>query len=157
MKQHLLDLFAFNDQTNRKLLGKIAQLQDQAESIRLFSHLINCQYKWLARIQQDPRVPEMSWWEPLYPFGQLEPEWEKSLTPWLDYLRSKSETELAAEVIFTGSDGSRWASTPQDIALQLNFHSVHHRAQIQMLIRAEGLKPGFVDYIGTKYHRLEEN
>ncbi|MBP9221492.1 MAG: hypothetical protein KBF42_08910 [Chitinophagales bacterium] len=35
--------------------------------------------------------------------------------------------------------------------LQLNYHSIHHRAQMQMLIRQQGLVPDFVDYIGTKY------
>jgi uncharacterized damage-inducible protein DinB len=43
-----------------------------------------------------------------------------------------------------------------DIALQLNYHAIHHRAQIQVLIRQQGLEPDFIDYIGTKYHKLTE-
>ena len=41
-----------------------------------------------------------------------------------------------------------------DIALQLNYHSIHHRAQMQMLIRQQGIEPDFIDYIGTKYKKV---
>jgi uncharacterized damage-inducible protein DinB len=154
MRKYLLDTFAYNDVTNRLLLGKISQLPDQSESIRLFSHLINCQYKWMARIMHDPAAPKMSWWEPVHTFDELEPEWGKSLNLWQDYLHEKSDEELSTEATFIGLDGSWWAATPQDIALQLNYHSIHHRAQIQTIIRQQGFEPDFVDYIGTKYRKL---
>jgi uncharacterized damage-inducible protein DinB len=155
MKQYLLDTFLFNDLTNKKLLEKIKLLPDKTESIKFFSHLINCQYKWMARIQHDPDAPGMSWWEPLYKVNELEIEWEKSLQPWLNYISERTDEQLASEVTFIGLDGGVWAASPQDIALQLNYHSIHHRAQIQTLIRAQGIEPDFVDYIGTKYRKLE--
>ena len=155
MKQYLLDTFHYNDQTNRKLLEKIKLLPEKAESIKFFSHLINSQYKWMARIEQDPKAPGMSWWDPVYPLESLEEEWQKSLQPWLDYIQSHTDEELDTEVMFTGFDGGRWMATPQDIALQLNYHSIHHRAQIQTLIRSQGIEPDFVDYIGTKYRKLD--
>jgi uncharacterized damage-inducible protein DinB len=43
-----------------------------------------------------------------------------------------------------------------DIALQLNYHSIHHRAQMQVLIRQQGMEPDFIDYIGTKYRKVTE-
>ena len=102
----------------------------------------------------DPKAPQMSWWDPVYPFDKLEEEWNKSLQLWLDYITSETDEELATEVTFTGFDGTKWAATPQDVALQLNYHSIHHRAQIQTLIRQQGFEPDFVDYIGTKYRKL---
>jgi uncharacterized damage-inducible protein DinB len=99
----------------------------------------------------------MSWWEPIYNFDELETEWSKSLVPWIDYIREKTEEELSAEVSFTGSDGSTWAASPKDIVLQLNYHSIHHRAQIQTLLRQQGITPDFVDYIGTKYRKLADH
>jgi uncharacterized damage-inducible protein DinB len=156
MKQYLLDTFSYNDVTNKKLLEKIGLLPDKTESIKFFSHLINSQYKWMARILHDPAAPNMSWWDPLYPLEQLEKEWNRSLLPWLDYISGHTDEQLATEVTFTGLDGAQWAAAPQDIALQLNYHSIHHRAQIQTIIRQQGLEPDFVDYIGTKYRKLEE-
>ena len=155
MKQYLTDTFLFNDLTNKKLLEKISALPDQEESVKLFSHLINCQYKWMARIIADPKAPGMSWWDPVYDLDRLEAEWDKSLQPWLDYINCRTDEELATEVVFIGLDGGKWAATPQDIALQLNYHSIHHRAQIQTIIRQQGFEPDFVDYIGTKYRKLE--
>ncbi|MPR32898.1 DinB family protein [Salmonirosea aquatica] len=154
MKEYLLDTFQFNDLTNRTLLVKIKELPDPSESIRLFSHLINSQLKWMARISQDPNAMAMSWWDPVYNYEDLEEKWAESLELWQNYILSKTEEELSSETTFVGYDGTFWAATPQDIALQLNYHSIHHRAQIQTIIRQQGLEPDFVDYIGTKYRRV---
>jgi len=154
MKQYLIDTFNYNDTTNKKLVEKIKLLSDKEEAVKLFSHLINCQYKWMARIVHDPMAPAMSWWDPVFAVDQLEAEWNKSLNLWIDYISKHAEEELATEVEFVGFDGSLWAATPMDIALQLNYHSIHHRAQIQTLIRQQGIEPDFVDYIGTKYRKL---
>ena len=154
MKQYLIDTFRYNSYANKKVLEKIKELPEKEESIRLLSHLINCQYKWLARIEQDPNAVNMSWWEPVYDLEELSAEWDKSLELWLKYLEAQTEAGLATELTFTGFDGGKWAAKPQDIALQLNYHSIHHRAQLQTIIRQQGLEPDFVDYIGTIYRKL---
>lgn len=154
MKEYLIETFKYNDATNKRLLGKIKALSNQDESIRLFSHLINCQYKWMARVTQDPNATTMSWWDPVYDIEKLEQEWSKSLELWMKYIASKTDEELLIETTFVGADNSVWAVTPQDIALQLNYHSIHHRAQLQTIIRQQGIEPDFVDYIGTKYRKL---
>lgn len=154
MKDYLIEFFSFNDTTNKKLLEQIKLLHDKKEAIKFFSHLINCQYKWIARITHDPNVQQMDWWEPVYELSQLEEEWNKSLKIWIDFINSKTYEKLSTEVTFTGFDGGLYAATPKDIALQLNYHSIHHRAQIQTLIRQQGLEPDFVDYIGTKYRKV---
>ena len=89
MKNYLIDTFRFNDSTNKKLLEKIKLLNQKEESIKLFRHLINCQYKWLARILKTPGYEKMDWWEPVYDFNKLEEEWTKSLNIWIDYIRTK--------------------------------------------------------------------
>jgi hypothetical protein len=65
LNNYLEETFQFNDATNKKLLANIKLLPDPNEAIKLFSHLINCQYKWMARIVQNPGAPKMNWWEPL--------------------------------------------------------------------------------------------
>ena len=86
---------------------------------------------------------------------ELEARWERSLQAWLDFLQSKSEEELFHDVDFIGYDGTHFVALLKDIALQLNYHSIHHRAQMQMLIRQQGIEPDFIDYIGTKYRRVD--
>jgi uncharacterized damage-inducible protein DinB len=38
--------------------------------------------------------------------------------------------------------------------MQLNSYLIHHRAQIQTILRQQGIEPDFVDYIGTRYRKL---
>ena len=154
MKQYLLDTFKFNDQANKKALAKIRELPDKEECVKLFSHLINSQNRWMARIVQYPQDPKMSWWKPAYALDELEEEWNKSFQMWLEFLERKSEAQLFEEAKFIGFDGGHWSAQLKDIALQLNYHSIHHRAQMQLLIRQQGLEPDFVDYIGTVYKKI---
>jgi uncharacterized damage-inducible protein DinB len=155
MKQYLIDTFRYNDRANRQILQSIEKLPQKDQAIKFFSHLINSQKKWLARIIEYPNNPQMSWWEPAYALENLETEWSNSLQAWIRYLEEKTEEELGQDVIFIGYDGGKFAARLQDIALQLNYHNIHHRAQIQSLSREQGLEPEFVDYIGTVYRKLE--
>jgi len=153
LKEYLIDTFLFNDRSNKMVLEKIKQLPDKTEAIRFFSHLINSQNKWLKRIEVYTQDPKMDWWDPTYTLEELESKWNESLQRWINFLNSLSENDLYEEKKFIGYDGAHWSVPLKDIALQLNYHSIHHRAQIQTIVRKQGLEPDFVDYIGTKYKR----
>lgn len=154
MKEYLIDTFLFNDGMNKNMLKKIKGLPDKEGCVQYFSHLINSQKKWMSRILQDAEATQMSWWDPVYPLEELEEKWNESLQIWTMYIRNKTEQEIFAEIEFTGYDGGRWTARLLDIALQLNYHSIHHRAQMQTLIRQQGIEPDFIDYIGTKYRKV---
>jgi uncharacterized damage-inducible protein DinB len=154
MQAYLIETFLFNDSANKNMLKKINELRDKDECIKFFSHIINSQNKWMARILRDTFAPQMSWWDPVYPFEQLEEKWNSSLDVWINFLKSKTEEQIFQEVEFIGYDGGKWKTRLVDIALQLNYHSIHHRAQMQMLIRQQGFEPDFIDYIGTKYQKI---
>jgi uncharacterized damage-inducible protein DinB len=155
MSKYLIDFFYFNDNANRKLLSKIMLLPDKTPCIKLFSHLINCQYKWIARILKQPDAEAMSWWEAVYLLENLDGEWDKSFEPWPKYLSGLAEDDFLNELTFTWFDNEWWRATLQDIILQLNYHSIHHRAQMQMIIRQQGLTPDPLDYILTRYKKNE--
>ena len=154
MKQYLLDTFRYNDYANKLALAKITELPENEECIRLFSHLINSMNKWLARIDQTPGYKDLDWWEPKFQLEQLGRKWDECVNAWIQFIESKTEDELFEEVEFYGFDGGDWAAVIKDIALQLNYHAIQHRAQIQYLVRQQGVEPDFVDYIGTKYRKL---
>lgn len=155
MKQHLLEMFAFNHTANEKMIEDIKDMGEKTKAIRLMSHLINSQNKWLARIQVYPDDPHLDWWEPQYEYDRLANELAKSNKAWIDFLEKKNEDQLEEEMRFIGYDEGHWAAQLKDIALQLIFHSFHHRAQMQTLIRAEGKEPRFIDYIGDKYRKIK--
>jgi uncharacterized damage-inducible protein DinB len=154
MKEYLIETFQFNDRANKMVLEKIKLLPDKKEVLRYFSHLINSQDKWIKRIEVYPIAPDLDWWEPAYSLDEIENKWYESVNAWINYLESKTEDEMNKQMKFVGYDGGNWSATLKDIALQLNYHSIHHRAQIQTIIRQQGIEPDFVDYIGTKYTKL---
>lgn len=154
LKSHLIEMFRYNLSANQKQLKKIAQLPEKSECIKLMSHLVNSQDKWMARLRHDPKAPEMSWTDPVYKEDELPDLLEKSSARWIDYLSETPMEVLNAEATFIGYDGGQWAAAPMDVAIQLNNHSVHHRAQMQSMIRKQGAEPDFLDYIGTRYRKI---
>ena len=154
MKQYLIDTFRYNNFANRLVLESIAEMPEKEAAINLFSHIINSQNKWLDRLEQYPNDTKRDWSLPVYAVEDMGHEIDESTAAWIAFLESMTEDELNEEVKFIGFDGGHWTCVLKDIALQLNYHSIHHAAQIQLLIRQQGLTPKFVDYIGTKYRKI---
>ena len=154
MKDYLLETFRYNDQANKMALAKIREIPEKEECIRFFCHMVNSMNKWLGRIRQCPGYTELDWWKPEYSLDDMELKWDECLQAWIEFIESKAEDELFEDVEFIGFDGYDFAAVIKDIALQLNYHAIQHRSQIQYLIRQQGIAPDFVDYIGTKYRKL---
>jgi len=150
MRDFLIEMFEINLQSNLKMTTFIKDLPEPAEPIKLLSHLVNCQYKWLDRIRIFPEVSKLDWWEPVYDVQGLKEHFSESTNQWIQFLSEKTEEDIEEVIQYFGYDGTVWESRLRDIALQLTFHSYHHRAQIQMMIRAQGVNPKFIDYIAFK-------
>ncbi len=61
----------------------------------------------------------------------------------IDFINKKNEDDLFLDSNFIGYDGGHWTAKLKDIALQLNYHSIHHRAQMIVVMRMLGLSvPG---------------
>jgi uncharacterized damage-inducible protein DinB len=149
MKEYLIDTFKFNDRSNKTVLGKIKEMAEPEEAIKLFSHLIDSQNKWMARINNDPEETKMEWFGKSLNVNELENEWNKSIEIWLNFMEKMNEDDLMKVLRYKASDGTRLGAKIKDIALQLNYHSIHHRAQICMLLRNQKIEPPFIEYIGS--------
>lgn len=155
MKTHLVDSLNYNDWANQKLLPVIKQLPDKDQSIKLFSHLINAQNKWYNRVTKLEEDAGFSWSSPVFILEELETHWKNSLSVWIDLITSKTESDLEETIVFTrASDGQQMGIKLVDLVLQLNYHSIHHRAQINKLISQQGVTPPTTDYIFTKLIEL---
>ncbi len=150
MRDFLIEMFEINKDANIKMISSCQALPSPDECLRHLSHLANCQYKWLDRIKLFPEESKLDWWEPIYYANELPHHFKNSTQQWVDYLAEATDEEIETEKKYIGYDGSIWQSKLKDIALQLIFHSFHHRAQMQMMIRAQGGRPSFIDYIGYK-------
>jgi uncharacterized damage-inducible protein DinB len=154
MKDYLIEFFQFNDFATRKLIDSIPSLADHAAPVRLISHLIHCERKWLNRIR--PEVPDESllWNGPDYSLKECQSLWQQITEKWLIFLRPLPEDDLNTPVSFLGPTGEKFACTLLDIVLQINYHAIHHRAQILTIFRQQGVSPPAIDYILTKRKKI---
>lgn len=154
MKQYLIDTFRFNDWANKRTLAAMQSLTDKKESVVLFSHLIRAQDKWMKRIENNPAETQIKWFDAPFEFEELASRWNESLDDWLVFLRDLKNEDLLKEIRFAPMpDEPEGANRLLDVALQLNYHSILHRAQICLRMHDQGFEPPHVDYI---YYVQEE-
>jgi uncharacterized damage-inducible protein DinB len=150
MKKYLLDFFKYNDWANKKVLEAIRQIPEKEEALKLFSHLINSLDKWKNRITNEVEDSLLNWYGIFYDMDKITLKWSKSINWWIKRLEKTDERVLDKYVIFIRqTDGKEMTVKFSDLLLQLNYHSIHHRAQINKLISLQGLKPPATDYILT--------
>jgi|WetSurMetagenome_2_1015567.scaffolds.fasta_scaffold1253861_1 uncharacterized damage-inducible protein DinB len=155
MKQYLLDFFKFNDWANRKVFESIAELPEKDEVVRLLGHIITAQDRWLNRVTKEVDDSAQSWAGPAIPLEELETRWSAGISKWLKLLENSDEAILENYIAFVRpSDSKSLKIKLRDIMLQLNYHSIGHRAQINRLIREQGHKPPQTDYIFTVLQEL---
>lgn len=148
MKQYLIDTLRFNDWGNRKMLAAMEQMTDKKEAVAIFSHLITAQNRWFLRVNNDPAEAQIKWWDTPFPFEELGAHWEASLNEWLDHLTGLGDGDIDKEIGYTpGPDDNGSSQALRDIVLQLNYHSILHRAEIGLRLRDQGFEPPHVDYI----------
>jgi uncharacterized damage-inducible protein DinB len=150
VKDYLLNTFRYNDWANQQLLEAIGTLPDKQETIKLFSHLITAQDKWFNRLVKEKDDNTFSWSAPVFPEQDLKAQWKQSVEKWIRILESHTGPELEKDIIFTrSSDRKSMSVSIKDVMLQLNYHSIHHRAQLNSLISKQGVKVPATDYIFT--------
>jgi len=155
MKNYLIDLMNYNNWANCKLLETMLVMPDKEESVMFFSHLITAQEKWLNRITKENDDKLFTWFSPVFPANELLDRWTESFQKILTFIESKNEEEFEEKVmLIRPTDGKLMSAKLRDIILQFNYHSIHHRAQINRIIRQQGLKPPATDYIINKIEEV---
>lgn len=115
-------------------------------AVDLLAHLAAARQLWLFRLGVVPDPP-----------GQLEPK-GADLTQaaedlravqgrWKAYLDRLTEEELNRTCEYQSTDAGRFRNRVEDVLTQLFGHSLYHRGQIAMLVRAAGGKPAATDFI----------
>ncbi len=148
MKQYLIDIFRFNDWANKLTLEAMQKMSDSKESVNLFSHIIRAQDKWMRRIEQDPAETRIKWFDTPYPADELSARWNASLNEWLNFLSGLESEDLNGQIRFAPmADEPEGVNQLRDVVLQLNYHSILHRAQICLRLHDQKIEPPHVDYI----------
>lgn len=147
MKAFFNQLFDYNFYCNKKIIEECSRIQGIPEkSLQLFSHLLNSHHIWNCRITGMDTV---------YGIWQLQPQdrWAE-----IHYENQRNSFEITTHtadfdkrIDYENSEGRLFTNTVKDILFHIINHSTHHRAQISMDFRQQGLEPIPMDFI--KYKR----
>ncbi|MBK0403597.1 damage-inducible protein DinB [Adhaeribacter sp. BT258] len=136
----------YNIWANDRLLNHLNQLPGEApaQALKLFSHLLNAQAIWIARMT-DTVSPVKVWQE--HSLEQLRQLHEDTSNKLYDLLKNADIEEFNREIKYTNSQGLEYTNRVCDIFTHVFNHCTYHRAQVATNLRQNGFEPINTDYI----------
>lgn len=150
MKTFFNQLFDYNFDCNKKIIVQCG-LMDKApnRSLVLFSHILNAHHIWNARIWK--KKPEYQVFQ-----GHDVADWDD-----IHYENQRSSFEIMTKedaldrrIDYENTAGDLFTNSLEEILFHIINHSAHHRGQINLDFRQNGLEPFSLDYIFYKRHTL---
>ena len=144
--------YEYERNCNSKSLKMLQSVPAEARASSQFTravgkmaHLIAARHMWLFRLGVVADRPE-SWFPPMT-LEQLPAALEAVEPRWTAYLARLADADLAADFVYTGSDGRRYRWRLLDLLTQVFGHAWYHRGQIAMLVKDLGGEAVDTDYI----------
>lgn len=146
MKAFMHQLFDYNFYCNKKLIEQCKEMpQVPQKTQELFGHMLNAHHIWNARLLK--KEPEFDSWQ-----AQSKEKWED-----LHYENQRNSFEIVTNtdnfeqrIDYINSEGRSFSNNIGDILFHIINHSTHHRAQILVDLRSNGIEPQSLDYIFYK-------
>ncbi len=142
-------LGVFNVWANETLLARLdesvaAGCELPANALRLFSHVLNAQAIWIARIS-GTQSPVKVWQE--HDLAGLHHWHEQTSARLRDLMARADDAELHRRIHYTNSLGDSYDSAVSDILTHAVVHASYHRGQVATRLREAGLEPVNTDFI----------
>lgn len=145
MKDHVLNLFKYNEWANKRLFVKLPDVIDQDPTILLlFSHLVMAEKVWLSRVRGTGESYKI--WDPI-PLPELIRHINQSAQFWTEFVQGITDRQFGEPISYLNLKGVPFQNTLEEIVTHTVNHSTHHRGQIIMRIRQQGHTPPVLDYI----------
>ena len=149
MTNTLEKLGAFNVWANDTLLARLDETAAMgrelpAAALRLFSHVLNAQAIWIARLT-GTASPVKVWQE--HDLAGLH-HWHAQTSGRLHQLMAEADAaELHRRIQYTNSLGDAYDSGVADILTHAVVHASYHRGQVATRLREAGIEPVNTDFI----------
>lgn len=141
----LLDnLYAHSFWAHDALVGELRRQPADADTIRLFAHIVAAEHLWLSRI--DLKKPRVAVWPALSLDEIVELE-QENRARFRELLRSPVDT-MRQRVRYRNSAGNNFDNNVEEILTHVALHGHYHRGQIARSMRGTGREPVYTDYIG---------
>jgi uncharacterized damage-inducible protein DinB len=143
--EHFRRLFAADAWANRETLSSLDRIAaPPAASVRLLAHIFSAEHLWHARLTGT--VPQHAVW-PELSLAELGPRLREMESVWDAYIKANLPAQFGRTVSYKNSKGEPWNSAPEDILTHVALHSAHHRGQIALQLRQDGVSPPYTDFI----------
>lgn len=143
MKKQLIRLFEYNLWANQKFAEVLVSNEFKHPKIlRFISHTANAQLIWFDRV--NGKVSQTPVWIE-YPISEAIDLLINNSKAWLRLLNEKED--FTSAITYVDSGGASHQSVLSDIITHVANHGTHHRGQIALLLREEGIAPPASDFM----------
>ena len=141
----LKNLSEYNIWANQTMLDVFSTLpQVPNNALRLFSHALNAQAIWIARIS-GTQSPVKVWQE--HNLEQLKELHKSASYRIAELVANADEAEFNRLISYTNSQGNQYSTRVLDILTHAFNHATYHRAQVATDLRKNGFTPPNTDYV----------
>ena len=145
----LQKLADYNCWANARVLKRLEAIATNGtplpeRALHLFSHVLNAQAIWIARITGNTPPLKVFQYHELPALRQIH---EETCPKLVELVRTADSAELARIIAYTNSQQKAYETPVGEILTHCFNHATYHRAQVALAIRAESLEPVNTDYI----------
>jgi len=141
------NLFRYNEWANQSIIDSLkVSSNHNPKAVRALAHLLIAERTWLQRMLINQDTTGFDFWpgSTLDECEQLAGEIKKAYADLFDGL---TEQKLSSLAEYKNSKGVEYRTSFRDILQHVLMHSMYHRGQVAMAVRAEGGTPAYTDYI----------
>ena len=143
--EHFSRMFRYDHWANRECLAALrAPGSEPPKALRLLAHTLSAQKLWLERLQQIPQSvavwPASTVEECLTLAEEMQASWKK----YVDHLRPP---DFDKKIEYRNTRGELWSSRVEDVLIHVLMHSMYHRGQVALEMRAANQTPAGTDFI----------
>lgn len=144
MADLLTELYEHNWWAHDALMAELRREAPDAETLRLFAHVVAAEHLWLSRI--DMTKPRVAVWPALSldDIAALESENRRRFRE----LLKRPDDSRGQRIRYRNSAGNEFVNSVGDILTHVAMHGHYHRGQIARTMRAAGREPVYTDFIG---------
>jgi uncharacterized damage-inducible protein DinB len=117
-------------------------------ALTLLAHIVEARRLWLFRTGAAGEGPKL---EDMFPESVSLPDLAQRLdamhAAWSRHLAGLDDSAIARYFEYRSFEGEPFRNTVEDILTQLYGHSLYHRGQIALLMRAMGAEPVSTDFL----------
>ena len=162
--------FAYEQDSHAQVLAALANVaaelrerEGYRKAVTLMAHIVAARWLWLSRFNGPQSVPKefapqrsADFFPDNLSLADLSARVAAMHASWSNYLDGLTDEELARVFEYQSLEGPRFRNTIADILTQLFGHSLYHRGQIAMLLRAIDVEPPTTDCVFWARESVQE-